>query len=60
MSVMQDWNSRMCRRRALALRAESWSGPDEDKAPPSEAACTSRPAVKARSPAPVRISALME
>jgi hypothetical protein len=54
-SVMQSWNSRMCLRRPFALRAPSWDPLSESV--PSDAACTSSPAVKARSPAPVRRTA---
>lgn len=51
----------MCRRTAFALRAVSWvATSEEDKGPDSEAAVTSRPAVKARSPAPVRTTARTE
>lgn len=49
---MQDWKERMWDRRAWEVRA----GSDAVvlRAPPVEAACTSRPAVKARGPVEVR------
>lgn len=50
----------MWRRRATAERAGSVSLEDWERGPEEEAAVTSRPAVKARGPAPVRRMARME